>query len=359
MPFGLLAGFGAAFAWGTLDIITALTSRVIGSLRVTTGLQIVSAVEFTALAVLTGAAIPARPGLDRGRRPARRDRRRRLPLVFHRPADRPDLGGQRRRGRLRRAHGRPLRRAARRDAHDRPGARRVHRDRRGDPDRPRVRRQPARHAVRRSRRDLRGRGARPVRGDVDRHRHRARDHRLASAAGAWRGSSTRRCRSRILVVLARAGGRAATPSDGAPAWSTRQGRGGHRRRGHARCPGPHLVRDRTRDGTDLDGRAGLVVRPGRHDRRGRRVPRRAPQARSSGSALPASSSGWSRSACPSAPVQSSAGGSGGSGAWPLSGKARIRRRRSRCSSTRSASSSTEAIRASRWACVPTVRSQTS
>ncbi len=41
MPFGLLAGFGAALAWGTLDIITALASRVIGSLRVTTGMQIV------------------------------------------------------------------------------------------------------------------------------------------------------------------------------------------------------------------------------------------------------------------------------------------------------------------------------
>ncbi len=47
------------------------------------------------------------------------------------------------------------------------------------------------------------------------------------------------------------------------------------------------------------------------------------------------------------------------GAWPLSGKARIRRRSSRCSSARSAGSSTDAIIASRCACVPTVRSQTS
>ena len=58
MPFGLLAGFGAALAWGTLDVITALASRVIGSLRVTAGLQIVSAVEFAALGLLTGAVLP-------------------------------------------------------------------------------------------------------------------------------------------------------------------------------------------------------------------------------------------------------------------------------------------------------------
>jgi DME family drug/metabolite transporter len=58
MPFGLLAGFGAALAWGTLDIITALASRVIGSLRVTTGMQIVGAIEFAMLGLLTGAVLP-------------------------------------------------------------------------------------------------------------------------------------------------------------------------------------------------------------------------------------------------------------------------------------------------------------
>ncbi len=39
MPFGLLTGLGAALAWGTLDVITALGSRVIGRLRVTAGMQ--------------------------------------------------------------------------------------------------------------------------------------------------------------------------------------------------------------------------------------------------------------------------------------------------------------------------------
>ena len=61
MPFGLLAGFGAALAWGTLDVITALASRVIGSLRVTTAMQIVGAVEFALLGLLTGAVLPLDP----------------------------------------------------------------------------------------------------------------------------------------------------------------------------------------------------------------------------------------------------------------------------------------------------------
>jgi drug/metabolite transporter (DMT)-like permease len=62
MPFGLLAGLGAAFAWGTLDIVTALTSRVIGSLRVTAGMQLVTAVLFVAMLLITGTALPTDPG---------------------------------------------------------------------------------------------------------------------------------------------------------------------------------------------------------------------------------------------------------------------------------------------------------
>jgi bacterial/archaeal transporter family protein len=62
MPFGLLTGLGAALAWGTLDIVTALTSRVIGSLRVTAGMQLVTAVLFIALFLMTGAALPTDPG---------------------------------------------------------------------------------------------------------------------------------------------------------------------------------------------------------------------------------------------------------------------------------------------------------
>jgi len=58
MPFGLITGLGAALAWGTLDVITALGSRVIGSLRVTAGMQLVTAVIFAALVILTGTVLP-------------------------------------------------------------------------------------------------------------------------------------------------------------------------------------------------------------------------------------------------------------------------------------------------------------
>jgi drug/metabolite transporter (DMT)-like permease len=58
MPFGLLTGLGAALAWGTLDIITALGSRVIGSVRVTAGMQFVSALLFVAILLATGTALP-------------------------------------------------------------------------------------------------------------------------------------------------------------------------------------------------------------------------------------------------------------------------------------------------------------
>ena len=62
MPFGLLTGLAAALSWGTLDVITALASRVIGSLRVTAGMQSVSAVIFVALALITGTHLPTEPG---------------------------------------------------------------------------------------------------------------------------------------------------------------------------------------------------------------------------------------------------------------------------------------------------------
>ena len=61
MPFGLLTGLTAALFWGTLDVITALGSRVIGSLRVTAGMQSVTAVLFLAIFVATGATIPTEP----------------------------------------------------------------------------------------------------------------------------------------------------------------------------------------------------------------------------------------------------------------------------------------------------------
>ena len=61
MPFGLLTGLTAALFWGTLDVITALGSRVIGSLRVTAGMQSVTAVLFLVIFVATGATIPTGP----------------------------------------------------------------------------------------------------------------------------------------------------------------------------------------------------------------------------------------------------------------------------------------------------------
>ena len=59
MPFGLLTGLSAALAWGTLDVITALGSRVVGSLRVTAGMQFVTAVIFAAMVVITGTTLPS------------------------------------------------------------------------------------------------------------------------------------------------------------------------------------------------------------------------------------------------------------------------------------------------------------
>ena len=61
MPFGLLTGLTAALFWGTLDVITALASRVIGSLRVTAGMQSVTAVLFLVIFVATGTTIPTDP----------------------------------------------------------------------------------------------------------------------------------------------------------------------------------------------------------------------------------------------------------------------------------------------------------
>jgi drug/metabolite transporter (DMT)-like permease len=61
MPFGLITGLTAALFWGTLDVITALSSRVVGSLRVTAGMQSVTAVAFLAIFVVTGATLPTEP----------------------------------------------------------------------------------------------------------------------------------------------------------------------------------------------------------------------------------------------------------------------------------------------------------
>ena len=61
MPIGLLTGLGAALAWGCMDIASALASRVIGSLRVTAGVQLVGATILVVVAVLTSTVIPSDP----------------------------------------------------------------------------------------------------------------------------------------------------------------------------------------------------------------------------------------------------------------------------------------------------------
>jgi drug/metabolite transporter (DMT)-like permease len=61
MPFGLLTGLGAALAWGSMDIASALGSRRLGSLRVTAGVQLVSAVLLVLVAVATGTGPPSDP----------------------------------------------------------------------------------------------------------------------------------------------------------------------------------------------------------------------------------------------------------------------------------------------------------
>ena len=59
MPFGLITGLGAALAWGTLDIFTALASRRVGSLAVTAGMQLVGATLLGALLLITGTPLPS------------------------------------------------------------------------------------------------------------------------------------------------------------------------------------------------------------------------------------------------------------------------------------------------------------
>jgi len=63
MPIGLLTGLGAALAWGSMDIASALGSRRLGSLNVTAGVQLVSAVLLVAVAVATGTGPPSDLGL--------------------------------------------------------------------------------------------------------------------------------------------------------------------------------------------------------------------------------------------------------------------------------------------------------
>ena len=58
MPLGLLTGLGAALSWGTLDLFSALASRRVGSLLVTTGMQVVGAILVWVVAILTATPLP-------------------------------------------------------------------------------------------------------------------------------------------------------------------------------------------------------------------------------------------------------------------------------------------------------------
>jgi len=61
MPIGLLTGLGAALAWGSMDIASALASRRIGSLRVVAGVQLVGATILVVVALLTSTGLPSDP----------------------------------------------------------------------------------------------------------------------------------------------------------------------------------------------------------------------------------------------------------------------------------------------------------
>jgi drug/metabolite transporter (DMT)-like permease len=61
MPIGLLTGLTAALSWGTLDLFSALASRRIGSLQVTTGMQVVGAILIALVAIATGTQMPTDP----------------------------------------------------------------------------------------------------------------------------------------------------------------------------------------------------------------------------------------------------------------------------------------------------------
>lgn len=63
MPLGLLTGLSAAFAWGTLDIFSALASWRVGSLIVTSGIQLVGATVVLAVALVSGTPFPTDPAV--------------------------------------------------------------------------------------------------------------------------------------------------------------------------------------------------------------------------------------------------------------------------------------------------------
>ena len=61
MPFGLLAGLGAALSWGTMDVASALASRRVGSIVVTSGVVIVGVILLWLMTLASGTSLPAEP----------------------------------------------------------------------------------------------------------------------------------------------------------------------------------------------------------------------------------------------------------------------------------------------------------
>jgi drug/metabolite transporter (DMT)-like permease len=61
MPFGLLTGLGAALSWGTMDVASALASRRVGSLLVTAGVVVVSAILLLLLTLVSSTPLPTDP----------------------------------------------------------------------------------------------------------------------------------------------------------------------------------------------------------------------------------------------------------------------------------------------------------
>ncbi|MEO8571674.1 MAG: DMT family transporter [Chloroflexota bacterium] len=61
MPFGLLTGLGAALSWGTMDVLSALAGRRVGSLLVTAGVVVAGALLLLVLALVGGMSIELAP----------------------------------------------------------------------------------------------------------------------------------------------------------------------------------------------------------------------------------------------------------------------------------------------------------
>jgi drug/metabolite transporter (DMT)-like permease len=66
MPIGLLTGLSAAVAWGTFDLLSALASRRIGSLRVTTSVQLIGAGLLWVIALVISTPLPTDPSVLAG-----------------------------------------------------------------------------------------------------------------------------------------------------------------------------------------------------------------------------------------------------------------------------------------------------